>query len=122
MLTEYVRQSLGRAISQKFFNDDSNVITIDPKVEQMILDSIQKTEFGSYLALDPAVSNTIINNLSKNVQKLLKLGSQPIVLASPIVRLYVKKLTENVIPGLVVLSYNEIDSSVEIKSVGTVSV
>ncbi len=122
MLTEYVRQALGRSISQKFFTEDSNVITIDPKVEQMILDSIQKTEFGSYLALDPAVSNTIINNLSKNVQKLLKLGSQPIVLASPIVRLYVKKLTENVIPGLVVLSYNEIDSSVEVKSVGTVSV
>lgn len=122
MLTEYVRQALGRAISQKFFNGNSNVITIDPKVEQMILDSIQKTEFGSYLALDPAVSNSIINNLSKNVQRLLKLGNQPIVLASPIVRLYVKKLTENVIPGLVVLSYNEIDPSVEVKSVGTVNV
>lgn len=122
MLTEYVRQALGRAISQKFFNENSNVITIDPKVEQMILDSVQKTEFGSYLALDPAVTNTIINNLSKNVQRLIKLGSQPIVLASPVVRLYIKKLTENVIPGLVVLSYNEIDPSIEIKSVGTVNV
>lgn len=122
MLTEYVRQALGRAISQKFFNGNSNVITLDPKVEQMILDSIQKTEFGSYLALDPTVSNTIINNLSRNVQRLLKLGNQPIVLASPIVRLYIKKLTENVIPGLVVLSYNEIDPSVEVKSVGTVNV
>lgn len=122
MLTEYARQALGRSISQKFFIGTSNVITIDPKVEQMIMDSIQKTEFGSYLALDPAVSNTIINNLSKNVQRLVQLGSQPIVLASPIVRLYVKRLTENVIPGLVVLSYNEIDSSMEIQSVGTVSV
>ncbi len=122
MLTEYARQALGRSISQKFFIGTSNVITIDPKVEQMIMDSIQKTEFGSYLALDPAVSNTIINNLSKNVQRLVQLGSQPIVLASPIVRLYVKRLTENVIPGLVVLSYNEIDPSMEIQSVGTVSV
>ncbi len=122
MLTEYVRQALGRSISQKFFNGNSNVITIDPKVEQMIMDSIQKTEFGSYLALDPSVSNTIINNVSKNVQRLIQLGSQPIVLASPIVRLYFKRLTENVIPGLVVLSYNEIDPGVEIQSVGTVSV
>lgn len=122
MLTEYVRQALGRAISQRFFNGNSNVITIDPKVEQLIMDNIQKTEFGSYLALDPSVSNTIINNVSKNVQRLLQLGSQPIVLASPIVRLYFKRLTENVIPGLVVLSYNEIDPGVEIQSVGTVTV
>ncbi len=122
MLTEYVRQALGRSISQKFFNGNSNVITLDPKLEQMIMDAIQKTEFGSYLALDPSVSNTIINNVSKNVQRLLQLGSQPIVLASPIVRLYFKRLTENVIPGLVVLSYNEIDPGVEIQSVGTVSV
>lgn len=122
MLTEYVRQALGRSISQKFFSGNSNVITIDPKVEQMILDAVQKTEFGSYLALDPSVSNTIINNLSKNVQRLVQLGSQPVVLASPIVRLYVKRLTENVIPGLVVLSYNEIDPSLEIQSVGTVNV
>lgn len=122
MLTEYVRQALGRSISQKFLNGNSNVITIDPKVEQMILDSIQKTEFGSYLALDPSVTNTIINNVTKNVQRLVQLGNQPIVLASPVVRLYFKRLTENVIPGLVVLSYNEIDPGVEIQSVGTVSV
>ena len=122
MLTEYVRQALGRSISQKFFSGNSNVITIDPKVEQMIMDSIQKTEFGSYLALDPSVSNTIVNNLSKNVQRLVQLGNQPIVLASPIVRLYLKRLTENVIPGLVVLSYNEIDPGVEVQAVGTVTV
>lgn len=122
MLTEYVRQALGRSISQKFFIGSSNVITIDPKVEQMIMDNVQKTEFGSYLALDPSVSNTIINNLSKNIQRLVQLGNQPIVLASPIVRLYFKRLTENVIPGLVVLSYNEIDPGLEIQSVGTVTV
>ncbi len=122
MLTEYVRQALGRSISQKFLNGNTNVITLDPKVEQMILDSIQKTEFGSYLALDPTVSNTIINSVSKNVQRLIQLGSQPIILASPVVRLYFKRMTENVIPGLVVLSYNEVDSGVEIQSVGTVSV
>ena len=122
MLTEYVRQALGRSISKKFFSGNNNVITIDPKVEQMIIDSVQKTEFGSYLTLDPAVSNSIVNNLSKNVQRLIQLGGQPIVLASPVVRLYFKRLTENVIPGLVVLSYNEIDPSVEVQSVGMVSI
>lgn len=123
MLTEYVRQSLSRAISKKFFNEKkSSVITLDPKVEQVIMDSVQKTETGSYLTLQPEVTNSIINNLSKHVQKLAKLGQQPIVLASPVVRLYFKRLTEQVIPQLVVLSYNEIDPSVEVESVGMVTI
>jgi len=123
MLTEYVRQALGRAISRKFLTGNkSNVITLDPKLEQVIMDSVQKTESGSYLTLEPGVANSIINNLSKQVQRLVQLGQQPIVLASPVVRLYFKRLTEQVLPGLVVLSYNELDPSIEIEAVGTVSV
>jgi len=98
------------------------VITLDPKLEQVIMDSVQKTESGSYLTLEPGVANSIINNLSKQVQRLVQLGQQPIVLASPVVRLYFKRLTEQVLPGLVVLSYNELDPSIEIEAVGTVSV
>lgn len=123
MLTEYVRQSLGRAISKKFIADNkSNVITLDPKLEQMIMDSLQRTEHGNYLAMDPATSNSVINSVSKQVQRLLKLGQQPVVLASPVVRLYFKRMTEQVIPGLIVLSYNEVDPSIEVQSVGMVSV
>jgi len=123
MLTEYVRQGLGRAISKKFLGDTtSNVITLDPKLEQLIMDSIQRTENGNYLALEPTVSNTILSNASKQVQRIVQLGQQPIVLASPVVRLYFKRLTEHVIPGLVVLSYNEIDSNEDIQSIGMVSV
>jgi len=123
MLTEYVRQAMSRAISKKFFPDGkSSVITLDPKLEQMILESVQKTETGSYITLEPSIINTIINNLTKHVQKLARLGQQPIVLASPGVRLYFKRLTEKIIPQLVVLSYNEVDSGVEVESVGMVSV
>jgi flagellar biosynthesis protein FlhA len=122
VLTEYVRQALGRAISKKFIGDSrSNVITLDPKLEQAIMDSVQKTETGAFLALEPSVTNTIINNLSKHVQKLAQLGQTPVILASPIVRLYFKRLTEQVLPGLVVLSYNELDPNVEVQSVGMVS-
>lgn len=123
MLTEYVRQALGRAITRKFMPDKkTNVITLDPKLEQIIMDSLQKTEHGTFLNLDPATSNTIINNLSKQVQKMVKLGQQPVILASPMVRLYFKRLIEQVIPGLVVLSYNELDSNIEVQSVGMVNV
>ncbi len=123
ILTEYVRQALGRAISKKFITDNkSNVITIDPKLEQIIMDSVQRTEHGSYLTIEPEVTNSILNNLSKQVQRLVELGQQPIILASPIVRLYFKRLTEKFLPGLIVLSYSEIDPSIEVQSVGMVSV
>lgn len=123
MLTEYVRQALGRAISKKFVVDNkSNVITLDPKLEQIIMDSVQRSEGGSFLTMEPSVTNSILNNLSKHVQRLVQLGQQPIVLASPVVRLYFKRLTEQSLPGLVVLSYNELDPSMEVQSVGMVSV
>ncbi len=123
MLTEYVRQALGRAISKKFFTErKSSVITLDPKLEQIIMDSLQKTETGAYLTLEPNTTNTILGSLSKQVQKLVQLGQQPIVLASPVVRLYFKKLADQAIPGLIVLSYNELDPNLEIQSVGVVSV
>ena len=123
MLTEYVRQAMGRAISKKFFTEaKSSVITLDPKLEQIIMDSLQKTETGSYLTLEPSVTNTIMGSLSKQVQKLVQLGQQPIVLASPIVRLYFKKMVDQTIPGIVVLSYNELDPNLEIQSIGVVSV
>ncbi|RCX15530.1 flagellar biosynthesis protein FlhA [Anaerobacterium chartisolvens] len=123
MLTEYVRQALGRAISKKFINDTkSNVITLDPKLEQIIMDSLQRTEHGSYINLEPSITNTIINSLSKQVQRLVQLGQQPIILASPVVRLYFKRLTEQFMPGLIVLSYNELDPNIEVQSVGMVNV
>lgn len=121
MLTEYVRQALGRAITKTFITpDNSDVITLDPQVEQLILDSVHKTEAGSYLAMEPSVSNKIMQSLMKLVEKVAQLGKQPVVLASPMVRLYFKRLTEQTIPGLVVLSYNELDPSVKVRSVGMV--
>jgi flagellar biosynthesis protein FlhA len=123
MLTEYVRQALGRAISKKFIKDKkSTVITLDPRLEQVIMDSVQKTENGAYLTLEPGIINKIINSLSSQVQRLMQLGQQPIVLASPIVRLYFRRLTEQSIPGLVVLSYNELDPNIEVQSAGVVSI
>jgi flagellar biosynthesis protein FlhA len=121
MLTEYVRQALGRTITRSFITqDNSDVITLDPQLEQMIMDSVQKTEAGAYLTIEPSVTNRIINNLTNLVEKLVKLGKQPIVLASPFVRLYFKRLTEQSLPGLVVLSYSELEPTTEVRSIGMV--
>jgi len=123
MLTEYVRQSMRRNITKRFIAEmQAKVITLDAALEQTIMDSVQQTEYGSYLNLEPNAAQRIINNLLKEMQKLASMGEQPIILASPVVRLYFKRLTEQVAPGLVVLSYNELDPMVEIQSVGVVSI
>lgn len=122
MLTEYVRQALGRSISRKFLEGSgSNVLTLDPKLEELIMDSVQKTESGSYLTIEPETANKVLGNLSKQIEKIVQLGQQPVVLASPIVRLYFKRLTEQTFPGLAVLSYNELDPSMEVQAIGVVS-
>lgn len=122
VLTEYVRQALGRAISRKHVKNGSNVLTIDPKLEQIIMDSIQRTEQGTVVNLDPTIINEIVSSLSKEIQKFLQQGEQPIILASPMVRLYVKRIIEQSVPGIIVLSYNEIDPEIEVQSIGMVSI
>lgn len=124
ILTEYVRQSLKRAISGKFFpaNETTSVVTLDPKLEQEIMASVKQTEQGAYLTLDPAKTKSIMESLGVEIKKLEDLGKIPLVITSPIVRAYFKKLTEDYYKDLVVVSYNEVESSVELQSVGMVTV
>lgn len=124
ILTEYVRQNLRRAISNKYFtnNEATSVITLDPKVEQEIMNSVKQSEQGSYLALDPDYSARIMEALREESGKLEELGKTPIIITSPIVRMYFKHLTMEQFKNLHVLSYNEIDSDVELQSVGMVTV
>lgn len=123
LLTEYVRQRLSGYITSKYVEDGNqlNVVTLDNSVEETIMNSITKTETGSYLSLEPSTAQRILNNTLKAVRKLTNAGEQPIVLTAPIVRLYFKRLTEQLTRDLIVLSYNEIDPSVEVKSVEVVS-
>ena len=123
VLTEYVRQGLKRAISGRYFapNEVTQVITVDPKVEQDIMASIKQTEQGAYLTLDPERIKAIIASLEEEIKKLEDMGKTPIVVTSPIVRMYFKGLTQDYVKDLIVVSYNEIDSNVELSSVGMVT-
>ncbi|BCJ95228.1 flagellar biosynthesis protein FlhA [Anaerocolumna cellulosilytica] len=124
VLTEYVRQSLKRAISNKYFpvSETTSVVTLDPKIEQEIMGSVKQTEQGAYLALDPEKTKGIMQSVEEEVQKLENIGKSPIVITSPIVRMYFKKLTQDYFKDLIVISYNEIESNVELQSVGMVTV
>lgn len=123
ILTEYVRQALKRAISNKFFpaNETTSVVTLDPKVEQEIMGSVKQTEQGAYLTLDPDRTKRIIASVETETKKLEELGKNPIVITSPIVRMYFKRLTEDYFKELIVVSYNEIESNIELQSVGMVT-
>ncbi len=123
VLTEYARQSLKRAISSKYFpaNEVNSVITLDPKVEQDIMGSVKQTEQGAYLTLDPEKTKAIMASLEEEIAKLENLGKNAIIITSPIVRMYFKKLTEDYFRDLIVVSYNEVDSNIELQSVGMVS-
>ena len=123
ILTEYSRQSLKRAISARYFpaNETTSVVTLDPKVEQEIMGSVKQTEQGAYLTLAPERTKAIMASVQAEIEKLESLGKNPIIITSPIVRMYFKRLTEDYFKDLIVVSYNEVETNVELQSVGMVS-
>lgn len=122
MLTEYVRHALARQISRQYAPSGSlTCLTLDPQLENTLLGAIQRSEGGSYVALDPQMIQRIIENLSRALPKLTNMGYQPTVLASPAVRLAFRKITERVAPNLVVLSYADLEAKVEVQTVGVVT-
>lgn len=124
VLTEYARQSLKRAISNKYFpnGETTSVVTLDPKIEQEIMGAVKQTEQGAFLSLDPEKTKDILDSVEEEVGKLENIGKNPIIITSPIVRMYFKKLTQDYFKDLIVISYNEIESNVELQSIGMVTV
>lgn len=123
VLTEYVRQALKRAISNKYFpgGETTSVVTLDPKAEQDIMNSVKQTEQGAYITLEPEKTQRLMKSVKEEAEKLENLGKNPIIVTSPIVRMYFKRLTKDYYPDLIVISYNEIESNVELQSVGMVT-
>lgn len=123
MLTEFARVSLSRSICKEYQNNEGtiNVITLDPGIEQTIQASIQRTEQGSFLTIDPNVGQEILQAISNQVDALSEKGLQPILLTSPPIRPALRKLTERSFPSLVLLSWNEIAPKVNVNSVAMVA-
>ncbi len=123
MLTEYVRQSLRRTITHRFSEAGQlKVISLDGNIENQIMGSVKKVESGSYLALDPQTIQAIISSTTREVDKIRDLVPVPIILTSPIVRIYFKKLVDQFYLNAVVLSFNEIDSDVKIQALGNITI
>jgi flagellar biosynthesis protein FlhA len=120
-LTEYVRRALGRHISRKYAQPDQTipVLTLDQEIEEVVQNSLQHTNQGTYLALDPQQAQGIIRRLNEQLQRLGQ--GVPVVLLCPSnIRLYVRKLIERYLPRLAVLSHAEISSDMKVQAVGPV--
>ncbi|WP_339277469.1 flagellar biosynthesis protein FlhA [Paenibacillus sp. FSL W8-0426] len=123
VLTEYVRQSLSRQITQQFSQkgETLRVITVGPGLEKKIAESVQQSDQGSYLALDPASTQNVYQKLTEQVNRVIQSGQQPVVLTSPTIRMYLRQVIERTMQDIPVLSYSELEPNVEIQSVGVVN-
>ncbi|MBO5515651.1 MAG: flagellar biosynthesis protein FlhA [Schwartzia sp.] len=123
ILTEYVRHAMARQITQQNLqNNTIPCVTLDPALENRIAGAVQRTDRGSYVSLDPDTMQKLLTVLNTELTKLTNMGYQPIVLTSPAVRPYFRKLVERSIEGVIVLSHAEIEQSVELQILGVVKV
>ena len=123
MLTEYVRQSLRRTITHRFAEAGQlKVISLDANIENQIMGAVKKVESGSYLALDPQTIQNIITATTREIDKVKDLVQVPIILTSPIVRVYFKMLVDQFYLNTVVLSFSEIDSDAKIQALGNITI
>ncbi len=121
VLTEYVRHALARTISSELAVDGViPVITLAKPVEEAIQNAVQHNETGSYLAIDPATAQNILDSLGQAVT-LFDGSTRPTLLVAPQIRPHVRSLTERYYPALTVLSHNEIIPSLKVRSLGTVT-
>jgi flagellar biosynthesis protein FlhA len=122
LLTESTRKALNRSITARYKNDEGQVpvLSLEPKLEELIANSLLQTEQGVQLVMDPRVASNMIEGIAQSIETHPEIAGQPILLTSPTARRHIFKLTHRFIPQLVVLSHNELSSDARISSVGVV--
>lgn len=121
-LTEHVRQGLARQIIQPLLDAEKKlpVLTVEPRIEQTILDNLRPSDYGNYVNLDPNIMQKLIKQIAMQVEKIVLNGYQPVILCAPVVRINLKRMTERQIPHLIILSYNELVQGIEVQALGMV--
>lgn len=125
LLTEYCRQSLARQITMQYAPNDGSalqVLTVSGGVEKLMADHIEQTEQGNYLALPPEQSQQILESIAQEVERVALMDQSPVILCSPAIRMYLRQITERYFPQIPILSYNELEASIEVQSIGVVDI
>jgi flagellar biosynthesis protein FlhA len=115
-LTEFARQALGRAITDRYAEEDGRlyVLTIHPALQRQFMEALHATEAGPALALEPGLVQRFVQRTASQMEGLASAGHQPILLCPAAIRLALRRLTERALPTLVILSYNEVAAGVEV--------
>ncbi|GAB4255267.1 MAG: flagellar biosynthesis protein FlhA [Deferrisomatales bacterium] len=115
LLTEYVRAALRRAITKQYQDADGKLAVIAPdhRFEETLSQAVQRTDHGSFLSLDPATAQRVLQVLGKAAEDVSLLNHVPVVLTTPGLRLPLRKLIEKVLPSLVVLSHSEVEGDIK---------
>jgi len=121
-LTEHVRQALARQIVQPLIGPQKKlpVITLDPQIEQLILDNLRPSDYGNYVNLDPVIAQKLLKAIGTQAEKAVLNGYNPVIICSPVVRINLKRMTERQIPHLIILSYNELIQGIDVQALGMV--
>ena len=124
VLTEAVRAALARQISVQHRAPDGQIhaITLHPLLERHLAGSLQQTDNGGALVIEPAAMQSLLAEVARQLERAAATGDQPVLLTSSRIRRPLRRLTERSLPALPVLAFNEIASEVEVRAIGTVEV
>jgi flagellar biosynthesis protein FlhA len=122
-LTEMARQKLGPAICQSLVGEQPalHVITLDPAIEQSLMQSVRMTEATSSMVVEPKLAEQLLSRMAMQAERMMKSNMLPVLLCSPELRRHLRLLSERVVPHMRILSLAEIPNSVSLKSFGTVN-
>ncbi len=124
ILTEYVRQALARTVTRPFETPDGklHILTLQQSLEEHLIRSVQKTDQGSFLSLEPNFLHQFIQSVSAETKRVLNLGHHPVILCSPMLRRHVRRLLERFMPEVVVIAHSELKNTLEIQAMGVIRV
>ena len=124
VLAEAARQALARQLTMQHRQPDGRLhaLTLHPRLEQVLAASLQPSETGPGLAVEPALLQRLLQTLAGELEAAAVRGHHPVLLASSRIRRPLRRLIERSLPQLAVLAYSEVASEVEVEAVGMVEV
>ena len=121
-LVESVRATLGGALAQPYVVDGRlPVLTLDPRLEQALLESVRQSEQGSVLLVDAHRLDLMLNEVARALTAAEQTGRSPVLVCSPQIRPALRRLLRPSIPRVVVLGYGEVGDTAAIDTIGVIT-
>jgi flagellar biosynthesis protein FlhA len=124
LLIDLVRERLGRSITRPYLEPDGRlpVITLAPELEEQLRGVVQRSESGSFLAVDPMTLDRLVRSVQRAVEALGVGGDDlgPVLLATQSIRSPLRQIVSRFLPRVAVLSHGELPGGVQVVSMGTV--